>query len=175
MAINGQTSNFPAQVDDWGEEFVNDIQQVFYSARWNKIQDAVYNLERHTSRLLLAGTAADPSETGAARPLALYKVFQITLTGNKSDVKRATIADPLFTSAEKALFGGHPLSSSNNILMAVRKAVPDNSHGYAVGLVPGTLDDSGDSGMVVEVAHSCPARHRRVFAGSYILSLRIGK
>lgn len=173
MAIDGQRSSFPEELDDLGNLHVNDACERFYAEDWNLTQDALYQLERHTLGILQSGDATyTHTASGSARPKHLVKTYTVAATG--SGVALQTVWLPAFTAQEKSLFGGTPLASGVSIQLWPRLRLQTNNlRTYHAAPTPIT-DPTGDTGWEVQIARQ---RSRGddldsdVPAGTYVLTL----
>ena len=177
MAIDGNRSDFPTSLDDWGEELDNNSCQLVDATFFNTMEDAIFNLEKHTLRVMQTDMNGILSTTisGSARPKVLYKTYTMVITGAKTVTRTATLSG--FTTAEKSLFNGTPLASGNNIHLQIRKAdgIPEiRNKSFHIGLTNPITDTSGDSGIPVTAA---TIRHGNgddeMSAGTFIVSLMI--
>ena len=171
MPIDGHRSTYPTTIDDWGSAFVNDQLQRFTAEEFNKIEDALFNLEKSSLRTVVTGDDTLPMSTNLSRPVFFVKTWVAVVSGGDSDTKTGTI--PAFTSDELALFGGKPFSDQNVAQLFVRKIkAAHESGGYIAGL-SGDIDPTGASqGWII-----APLRDQgqdgaiKVPAGSYIFTL----
>lgn len=171
--INGSRSTYPVTLDDWGQEKTNDSCTFVDAEYFNTLQDATYNLERYTQRVLLVGNASLTTPATSGRANTLYKTFVVTATGTASEVK--TLQGPTFSTSEKAAFDGTPLASGICKVFQVRKILVDESKGYGVvASLRGPISDpSGDSGWFIQLSTLIDDRGTgavKVYAGTYIVT-----
>lgn len=178
MAIDGSRSDFPDALDDWGNEYENNLCERWTAQRWNEIQDAVYALERQTQRALQAGDDNFPAGVdGASRPRLLAKVVATVVAGPAAETK--DVAMPVFTAEEKALFDGLPLAALNTLTLQVRIVTPDSvgQRAYVAALKSPLSDFSGDSGWTVTLSPlrdaASESTNLKVGAGTYIITVLI--
>lgn len=180
MAIDGSRSNFPAALDDWGNEYENNVCQRWSGERWNEIQDAVYALERQTQRGVQAGNDAFPAPVEDwGRPRMLVKVVTAVIAGPAAETKDFVM--PAFSAAEKALFDGEPLDFPNTVTLQVRIITRDTvgQRNYVVSLKTPVSDLSGDSGWTVTISPlrdaASDGSNLKVGAGTYVITVMINR
>ena len=152
---DGSSSTFPVTVDDWGNEFQNNAHTKITAARWNQIADAVIALEKHTFQVMQTGkTGGLITDTGVNRPVMLYKVYTISVTGGTEPFKDTIIPGPAFTASEKAMFGGSPLASGSSVHIWIRKLVGNSfpMSSYQVTLKGPITSISGDAGIPITIS-----------------------
>lgn len=175
MAINGSRSDYPSSLDDWGTAHVNNQCERFRASLWNRIQDAVYALERHTRRVLLTGEAGSlRTDPGVDRPKLLAKTCLLTFGGGTTETKTGTL--PAFTAEELAFLDEVPFAPEHNVQLEVRR-LPDGTHtqrAFKAALQsPVQPDGVGQTVTIAPVRDAAGDTNYRVPEGTYVLSLLI--
>jgi hypothetical protein len=176
MAIDGESSDFPERLDDWGEAFKNNQcpPERFRASRMNALHDALYNLEQHTRRVLITGDTNLRTDTGADRPKLMVKTFVVTVTGGDAETKTANLE--AFTTAELAFWDGNPLAATHNVHLYVRKIRVDNTEkqSYVAGLAsPVVASGSGQTITLAPLRDTTGETNLKIGNGDYIVTLLI--
>jgi hypothetical protein len=174
VAIDGHRSTYPTSLDDWGAAYENNQCQRFHASRWNTIEDAIYNLERHTRRVLLTGEANSiHTDPGNDRPKLLVRTFVVVVTGTAAETK--TVSMPALTAGELAHFGGKPFEAGNNVQLFARGIPPHSGPGvYVAGLKSPINDDSsGQQIVLAPTRDSAGDEDNKVPPGSFIITMLI--
>jgi hypothetical protein len=176
MAINGSRSTFPTTLDSWGAAFTNNSCEIVDAGFFNRMQDALFQLEVYTRRTIQTGKngVLTPPTSGEGRPHIMFKSFTVSATGAASITKDLVIPGSMFTTAEKNLFGGTPLASGNVIHVQVRRTVGDAFPARAfIGGILSIPALDGSSGMTVRITRVTHDPTATVDATSYTVSLMI--
>src|ERR1051326_1174631 len=106
-------SNFPVYIDDWGDAHTNDNCDHITALNWNRITAALVQMGFNSYTVLQTGQAGVLTHpvTGSLRSKVLLKAFDITTSSPETWLK--TVSMPAFSTEEKDLFDGHPLSIDN--------------------------------------------------------------
>lgn len=173
--LRGDRSVYPTSIDSYGNEHTNDVCELISAERYNFIGDTLNRIQFKTLYVLQTGTSFyTHAVTGTNRPKVLIKAFSVSIIGSGASLKTGTISGPLFTAAEKTLFGGTPLASGNCIHIQARKSPGDAAlqKAYVASVAGPIADTSGDSGLTVGISPLASGLGN-VEAGTYIVSFFI--
>jgi hypothetical protein len=175
MPCDGHRSTYPAALDSFGADAVDDVNETVDAERMNRMNDAAVTLERHTLKIVQTGRAGVLTHpvSGSGRPALLYKPYQVT-TGSTAATQTFTLSG--FTAQEKAMFHGVPLHPSGSIHTQIRKVDGDlvREQSYQCHLLGALSDYTGDSGWQVAAA---PLRQTNgdttIGPGTYVVTVMI--